>query len=500
MSFADYTKYDGLGLAELVACKEVQPSELVEAAIDRIEAVNPGLNAVIQKLYDQGRAAAAGPLPDGPFTGVPYLLKDMVVHQGTPLTLGSNFLRKAGYIPTESHPVVARTEQAGVIILGKTNACEFGLLPTTEPEAYGATANPWALAHSPGGSSGGSGAAVAAGMVPLAHGNDGGGSVRIPASCCGVFGLKPSRGRNPGTAEGNADGVVVEHCLTRSVRDSAAMLDVTQGPLPGDRWWAPPPARPYLDEVAEDPKPLRIAFTTADLVGRPAHPDCVAAVEDAARLCEELGHRVEQAGPAVDGERFNKAFAVTWSSMATSMFFYILQEAKAQERVVALAARALGDRVTLAAATRLLARSLRSPFERRTQAFATIGDRITHAQAIVAGADLQQASYQMAHFFGQYDCLLTPVLGEPPLVTGALDSVPDDQLEERLFTYGGYTPICNSAGLPAMSVPLHWNPAGLPIGVQFMGPFDSEAMLFGLAGQLERARPWLPRLLAHPCS
>ncbi|MBW2459459.1 MAG: amidase, partial [Deltaproteobacteria bacterium] len=353
-SFAEYTQYDGLGLAELVARKEVHPRELVEAGIERIEQVNPGINAVIHELFGGARAMAKHPLPAGPFAGVPYLLKDMVMHRGTLLTLGSAFLREGRHIPQESHPVVERAEQAGLIILGKTNACEFGLLPVTEPEAYGPTANPWNLAFTPGGSSGGSGAAVAAGMVPLAHGNDGGGSIRIPASCCGVFGLKPTRGRNPGTAEGNADGVVVEHCLSRSVRDSAALLDVTQGPLPGDRWWAPPPTRPYLDEVAQDPETLTIAFTTADFLGRPAHPDCVAAVEDAARLCEDLGHRVEEAVPDLDGERFNRAFAMTWASMATSMFHYIIDQAKEKERMVELVSRVFGDRLTLAAATRLL--------------------------------------------------------------------------------------------------------------------------------------------------
>ena len=490
--FAEYDRYDALGLADLVRRREVHPRELVEAAIGRIERDNPRLNAVILELFDRARRQAEGPLPEGPFSGVPYLLKDMILHAGTRVTFGNALFRAMNYTPDHSHPVVERLEAAGLITLGKTNACEFGLLPITEPEAYGATANPWALDRSPGGSSGGAASAVAGGLVPLAHGNDGGGSLRIPASACGVFALKPSRGRNPGSAEDCPDGIVCEGAISRTVRDSAAHLDVLRGPLPGDRWWAPPPERPYREEVEREPGRLRIAFSTVDFQGRPAHPDCVAAVEDAAWLCASLGHHVEAARPAVDGARFDAAFAATWTSLASFFFEVILREAR-KERAVDLAVRALGPAALLAVLPRLATRSLRYPFERSTRAVAARAAEVTHARYYLAAEEVQRAAHAMGQFLGTWDLWLTPTLAEPPLLTGSFAGLETEALAERLLTYAAYTPICNAAGLPAMSVPLWWNAAGLPIGAHFVSRFGDEATLLRLAGQLERARPWADR-------
>ena len=492
-SFREYAEYDALGLAELVANKDVHPKELVEAAIARIERLNPALNAVIMELYDSARKAAESPPTKGPFAGVPYLLKDMVAHAGTPLTFGSAFMKRVGFVPKQSHEVVRRTEEAGVIVVAKTNACELGLLPITEPEAYGPTANPWNLDHSPGGSSGGSAAAVAAGFVPAAHANDGGGSIRIPASACGIFGLKPSRGRNPGLAEESADGITVEHCVSRSVRDSAALLDVTRGPLPGDRWWAPPPKRNYLEDVTKDPKRLTIAFSSSDYAGRAAHPECVAAVEDAAKLCEDLGHRVVEASPNIPIDRVNEAFAHVWTSMATSIFLIVLREARSN-RVLDLAVRAVGEGSLLSVLTKIFSKSPIGPFERWTRKAAAMGAKLTHAEVSLAMVELQKASSELGRFLSVHDCYLTPTLSKPPVLTGSFGGNSYDDLKEQLLAYAAFTPPCNYSGVPAMSVPLYWSSDGLPVGVHFMGRFGDESTLFRLAGQLERARPWFSRL------
>jgi amidase len=490
--FPEYEAHDAVGLAELVQRKEVHPTELVEEAIRRVERYNPALNAVIDTYHERAHKAASGPLPQGPLAGVPYLVKDMVAHAGTRLTFGTALLLKANLVPEESHEVVRRSEEAGLIVVGKTNACELGLLPTTEPEAYGPTHNPWALAHSPGGSSGGTAAAVAARMVPMAHGNDGGGSIRIPASTCGLFGLKPSRGRNPGFIHDLPDGIAVEHCLSRSVRDSAALLDITRGPLPGDRWWAPPPERPYMEDAAVDPGQLRIGFTTSNWVGRPAHPDCVAAIHDAARLCQELGHDVEEARPELDGQRYYEAFVVLWSAMPHHFFKIVVKEALRKAPWLGPAARLLGDGRVLDVVGRLMTGDWRrAPMERVTRELAALGARHRPADLWHAWSDLQQASSALGRFHTQHDLFLTPVLGEPPLRTGELTELRSvEAFRERALSYAGYTSLANTSGVPAMSVPLHWNDRGLPIGVQFVGRFGEESTLFRLAGQLERARPW----------
>ena len=297
--FAEYVNYDGLGLAELVRTREVAATEILEAAITRIERLNPTLNAVVTKVYDAARAEAQALDADAPFAGVPFLLKDLGGAQaGVPLSAGSRFFAHAA-APADAE-IVKRHKRAGLMILGRTNTPEFGLSATTEPVLFGPTRNPWDPTRTAGGSSGGSAAAVAVRMVPLAHASDGGGSIRIPASCCGLFGMKTTRNRNtlaPYAGESLA-GCSVEHVVARSVRDSAAALDATAGPAPGDPYFAPPPARPFLDEVGTPPERLRIALATEAFGGAPVHPDCVAAAEGAARLCQQLGHVVEEASPA----------------------------------------------------------------------------------------------------------------------------------------------------------------------------------------------------------
>src|SRR5437764_11774979 len=302
-TMTDYERYDGLGLAELVKSRAASAKELLNAAIERIEARNPSVNAVVNRMYDRAETAIAAGLPAGPLTGVPYALKDLGVYDtGTVTSSGSAFFRDA--VADHDSEIVARMKRAGLVILGKTNTSEFGLSTSVEPELFGPTCNPWNVEFSAGGSSGGAAAAVASGMLPMAHATDGGGSIRIPASCCGLFGLKPTRARTPlGPDLGEAwSGAGVGHAVTRSVRDSAALLDATSGPDIGDPYWAPPPRGPYLAEVGTDPGRLKIAFTTRAWSGPPVHPECVAAVSGAAKLCENLGHSVEEASPVIDEE------------------------------------------------------------------------------------------------------------------------------------------------------------------------------------------------------
>jgi amidase len=460
---------DALALAELVRTKAVTPSELVEAAIARIERLNPALNAVILAMYDQAREAAARPIADGPFAGVPFLLKDLAAERaGSRLTEGSAFL--GNHVSPVSSELVTRLERAGLIVVGKTNTPELGILPTTEPRRFGATKNPWALDRTPGGSSGGSAAAVASWMVPMAHANDGGGSIRIPASCCGVFGLKPTRGRNPlGPHYGDImGGLAVEHAVTRSVRDSAALLDATAGPDLGDHDWGRP-ARPFLAEVGTPPGRLRIAFSTSTPTGAAAHPDCVAAVHDAARLCASLGHEVSpDTAPAIDGA-LGHAFVVTWTAGC---------------------AWSVDDW-----ARRLRRPADAAPFEPLTWELAERGRRVTAAEFLLARQDMQRISRDVARFFLHHDLWLTPVLAEPPVPLGSFHSPPDDPTRglRRAGAFSPFTYIANVTGQPAMSVPLFWNADGLPIGVHFTARVGDEATLFRLAAQLEAARPWAGR-------
>jgi amidase len=490
--FAEYRKYDGLGLAQLVRDGEVSPAELVAEAIGRIEARNPAVNAVVRPMFGAARAAAAGPLPEGPFTGVPLLLKDLICAvEGVPTSCGTRILRDLP-MPADSE-MVRRLRAAGFIFIGKTNLPEFGLLPYTEPEAFGPTNNPWDLGRTTGGSSGGSAAAVAAGMVPVAGGGDGGGSIRIPASCCGLFGLKPSRARTPtGPDFGELwRGFVQEHALTRSVRDSAAVLDACAGADVGAPYWAPPAARPFLDEVSTEPGRLRVACTATPLMGHDLHPECRAGLDAAVQLLEELGHEVVEAAPPIDREAFNLA--------------YVMVLAGETRDAVATAAAAAGRKLSY------------GDFETGTSAMALLGQAYSAGDFAAALNLLHVASRRIQGFFEGYDVLLTPTLAQPPVPTGSLQPSDAERREialvgrlkaawllkalrvvkplaDKTFDFMPYTAVFNVTGQPAMSVPLHWTSQGLPVGMQFVGKYGDEATLFRLAGQLERARPWFDRV------
>src|SRR5215469_6250031 len=461
---------DATAQADLVHRKQITPLELVDAAIARIEKLNPSFCAVVTPMFENARDSALGPLPNGPFRGVPFLLKDLIAsYAGVRMASGSSALK--GFVPDHDSELVNRLKRAGLVILGKTNTPEFGILPTTEPRLFGPSRNPWAPARTPGGSSGGSAVAVAAGMVPMAHGNDGGGSIRIPASCCGLFGMKPTRGRNPlGPDFGDLiSGLVAEHAITRSVRDSASLLDSTAGPDVGDPYCAPPPVRPFLREVGVDPGRLHIAFTTTAPSGVPIHPDCVRAVTEAAKLCSELGHEVTEAAPALDSKLLVESFMALWSVGVSEEI----------EGIALVTGR----------------KQTSDQYEELTWALAEKGRAINGANYLLAVNALQRIARQIARFFLEYDVWLTPTLTEPPLLLGSLDARSGNPLYgiERALAWVPFTPICNATGQPAMSVPLHWNTDGLPVGTHFVGRFGEESTLFRLAAQLEEALPWRRR-------
>ena len=489
-TISDYQNYDATGLGELVAKGEVTPKELVETAIEAIEAHNDTLNAVIYKDYERALEVADQPLPDNaPFPGVPFLLKDLhAAQEGAPLTFGSRAL--ADYIPDHDSELVKRYKAAGLIILGKTNTPEFGLAPVTEPDLFGPTLNPWNTERTPGGSSGGSAAAVAAGFVPMAHASDGGGSIRIPASCCGLFGLKPSRGRNPmGPDFAEAwFGLSEAHVVGWSVRDSARLLDATFGPDAGAPFVAPNPERPFADEVGAPPGRLRIAFTTGALLADDIDPECKKAVTETARLCEELGHEVTEDAPNLDVEGLTEVFVTL--AVAGGAF-----EAEYAE---SLRGRPL-DKGDLE-----LVNSILTKVAKKTPA-----DQL--AWAIHTA---KQTGRIMGRFLQSYDVLLTSTLAKPPWPIGDLDPKPSEvrilklvnavpakplldalvkQLSGELLAPIPNTPLFNMSGQPAMSLPLHQSPDGLPVGVQFVGRYGDEATLFRLASQLEEARPWTRR-------
>jgi len=470
MKAEEFESFDGLGLAELVRRRDVSPAELLDAAVSRVEARNPELNAVVTRMYDQARAAIAEGLPAGPFTGVPYLLKDLGAHYtGAVTSFGSTLFKD--FVVDHDSEITARLRRAGLVIFGKTNTPELGLAPSTEPRLFGPTRNPWNPGHSSGGSSGGSAAAVAAGMVPMAHATDGGGSIRIPASCCGLFGLKPTRARNPmGPDAGEGwGGASVGHAVTRTVRDSAALLDATSGPDVGDPYWAPPPARPFLDEVGRDPGRLRIALTTRPWNGQPVDPECAEAATAAGRLCERLGHHVEEATPAVDARLLGEASLIIVSA---------------------------NIRAALEARAAVLGRELAAgDVERLTWARAMDGHTARAADYARSIGVIHRTGRVVARFFTRYDILLSPTMCRPPYPLGVLDLMTEDveRYTQAILGAIGFTSLFNSAGCPAMSVPLSWSRAGLPIGIQFAAPFGDEATLFRLGGQLETAQPWATR-------
>lgn len=462
---------DALDQAALIRRREIKPIELVDAAIARIERLNPHLNAVITPMYDEAREAALGHLPVGTFTGVPFLLKDLTAaYRGVRLAAGARMLRD--FVPDYDSELVLRLKKAGLIVLGKTNTPELGGHVTTEPALFGPTCNPWNMALSPGGSSGGSAAAVAARMVPMAHANDAAGSIRIPASCCGLFGLKPTRARNSlGPDFGDwCNGLAEEHAVTRSVRDSAALLDATAGPGPGDPYWPVPPGRPFLQEVTAPNRKLRIAFTTQAPNGVPVHADCVAATVDAAKLCAESGHEVEEAILPVNGEELVDTFANVFACGVAGN--------------IAAIRNALHPPPSL---------DLLEPLNRF---MLRKGNSYSLPDYMGAIATLQRMTRAIAPFFDRYDAWLTPTLAAPPPPLGAFAvtrSAPAESIYERVFAFIPFTLVCNATGQPGMTVPLYWTDENLPIGTHFTGRYGDEATLFRLAGQLERARGWADR-------
>jgi amidase len=469
---------DATAQAELVRDGQVSPSELVEAAIARVEALNPALNAVIHELFEQAHEAARGELPDGPFRGVPFMLKDLgAALAGQPLHLGMQLLKDAGFrAPVDSY-LAQRFRDAGLITIAKTNTPELGIAPTTEPRAYGPTRNPWDTGRSPGGSSGGAAAAVASGMVAIAHANDGGGSIRIPAANCGLFGLKPTRQRiSEGPLIGDMmSGLTAEFAVTRSVRDAAGLLDAVAGPAPGDPYVAPPPARPYAAELAQDPAPLRIGYVEQPPVpGLRSHPDCVAAVRDARGLLGSLGHVVEDSSPVDPGMaealELEDTFLTRWAA---------------------------GQAASLDQLSGVLGRELvAEDVEPLTWALAEVGRERSGGRYLRDVGVHQAVSRAIAAWFERgFDLLLTPTMAEPPLPLGTLDDSGPDPLDafRRAIPCGAFTALFNATGQPAASLPLHWNADGLPIGVQLVAAFGREDVLLGVSAQLERARPWAAR-------
>ena len=460
---------DATELATLIRSGEASPVELVDDAIERIRRLDPTINAVIHERFDAARAEAAGAIPDGPFRGVPFLVKDLGCEiAGEPHTMGNQALRDADVRASENSYLYESIRAAGLITLGRTNTPELGGTVTTEPVAFGATRNPWNLDHSTGGSSGGSAAAVAAGMVPMAHAGDGGGSIRVPASECGLVGLKPSRGRithGPALGEGWA-GATTDGVVSRSVRDTAAMLDVMSGRHTGDPYSAAPPTRPFADEVGVDPGRLRIGLAP-DHAGVTTDPTCVAAVERAGSLLESLGHEVEIAQPdAFFDPEFSRHF-VTIVAVATAIDFTSMGEA---------IGRPIGE----------------DDVEPSNWLMGSIGRAISAADYVQSITWVHAWSRRLQAWWDQFDLLVTPVIAVPPPPIGWLS---DPELgTERLTSILQFTAQFNVSGQPAVSLPLHWSDDGLPVGVQFVGPIDDESLLIRVASQLETASPWADRL------
>lgn len=482
---------DALTLARLVRERAVSPGELLDGAIAAMQRLNPQLNAVIRPLLDEARHSLDAGVPAGPFAGVPYLIKDLLSdYAGVPTSSGSRFT--ADYTPQRDAELVARSKAAGLVIFGKTNTPEFGLTPFTEPALFGPTHNPWNLAHTPGGSSGGSGAAVAAGVVPMAGGGDGGGSIRIPASCCGLVGLKPSRGRNP-TGPDRGDiwfGAVAEHPLTRSVRDTAAALDALSGPDVGAPRHAPKPDTAFLASLDTPVRKLRVAMTTRPMLAEHMDRECVRGAEATAKLLESLGHDVEIAHPPIDRDAFVQAF------------------------LVLLIAETAAD---IAEYTDKLGRApRRGELEPATAALVRLGAVHTAGELTRAVRELQAQTRRLAAWMADYDVLLTPTLAEPPFKIGAYQPSRTDrlamtalnhlplasvakrggliaQMAADIFRFIPNTPVANVTGEPSISLPLHWTADGLPVGMMFTAPLGDEITLLQLARQLEQAQPWADR-------
>jgi amidase len=472
-AFDDYEQFDGVGLADLVRRGKVTPTQLLEAAIERVEERNPAINAVVMPLYDHARRAIAAGLPDGPLRGVPFLVKDLTaVVAGVRMTRGSRFFADSPPATADSEHVM-RLKRAGLVIFGRTNTCELGLSLTCEPQLYGPTRNPWDATRISGGSSGGAAAAVGARMVPMAHASDGFGSIRAPAACCGVVGLKPTRARNtfaPYTGEGLA-GLSTEHAVTISVRDSATLLDATAGPGAGDPY-AAPAAGPFLPAVSGTRRALRIAWTAAAPNGAPVEQDSLRVLADTVRLCTEFGHRVEESDPTVDGA----AIVPTFVTIA------------AANTVVNLSSHPSGRRPRA------------DEVETVTWAMGKLGESVTAADYVRATQSAHRLGRQMAAFHAGYDVLLTPGLATAPAKLGWLDMMMDDVHEywRRVFAFSPFTVWFNLTGQPAMVMPLGRSPHGLPVAVQIVSRVGDEATIVSLAAQLEAARPWMAHAPGRP--
>lgn len=490
MHFKEYDKYDALGLAALIAKKEVSPLELIEEAISRSEAINPKVNAITYKMYDLARKSAAN-LPKGTFHGVPFFLKDLLgQYKGVPTSAGTAALRNL--TATYDTELVKRFKQAGVVTLGKTNCPELGLMGITEPKAFGATRNPWNLSHTPGGSSGGSASLVAAGVVPMASAGDGGGSIRIPAACCGLFGLKPSRGRVPlGPDYGEVwEGAVQEHVLTRSVRDSAAMLDCVHGADAFSPYIIKPPKTSFLKAIEQPPKKLRIGFTTLPPSGLAIDPNYKAYTEQAAKQLAAFGHEVEEANPGFDGDLLKMSYLTMY-----------LGQVAVDLHEMAIRLNTTIDKLQV---------------EKTTKVLALLGRSISGFEYAKAKRDWHKFTQKMAVYFQKYDILMTPTMACPPvkigalepnkwekigmniiyalkagkllLKTGLLEKLADESMSKTPFTI-----LANLTGLPAMSVPLFWDKQNLPVGIHFVGKMCDEATLFQLARQLELHYNWFEK-------
>lgn len=489
LPFPEYDELDATGLAAAVAAGQVSPAEVLEAAIARCEARNPALNAVVIPLFDRARARAAS-LPQGPLRGVPFLLKDLkITLEGTVTTNGCRLLKATP--ATVSSVLATRYEAAGLQMMGKSASPEFGIMGITEPVVWGPCRNPWDPAHTPGGSSGGAAAAVAARIVPVAHGGDGGGSIRIPASACGLVGLKPTRGRvtQAPHAGDSWQGYVQEHVLARSVRDSALLLDIADAPTPGEPYVAPPRSRPWIEEVGAAPGRLRIAFTRDALYATgPQHPDCVAAVDDAVALLRALGHDVVEATPSFPREELVRAYLLTVAA-GVAVF---CEEAAAKAGVAPRAA----------------------DFEPGTWVLSLIGQRTSAAALERARRVVQRAAREVAAFFTTHDLFLTSTLARLPVRVGELQATPAEAIQARALSAMPLralldvaldrmasgrlaatpnTQLFNQTGQPAISLPTFWSPSGLPVGVQLAARFGDEATLLRVAAQIEEARPWAHR-------
>lgn len=480
MKLEEYSSYDGLGLGELVKNKQVKAVELRDLALDAIELLNPELNTVVQTLKEDSSEEIANGVPSGHFEGVPFLIKELIIHKANIATNMGSKLAEGLAFPVDSE-LMKRYKESGLVTVGTTTTPEFGYNATTESTFYGPSKNPWNPKHSPGGSSGGSAASVAAGIVPVAHANDGGGSVRIPASCNGLVGLKPTRGRIP-TGPYHSEplnGIAIEFAVSKTVRDTAALLDAVSGPDVGCYGWAEPPAKPFSEQMKERPKKLKIALMTEPLTNVPMDPEYKQALLETAKLCEALGHEVVEAAPTIDVEALSLATLRIWTANIHHMINGV--------------------------AGMLQRKPSPDNLESGIWACYEFGKQISASELLEAIDINAMTSRVMGQFLTQYDMVLSPVAAQKPLPLGVLNcnknGLTAEEWTNQIFTYAPFTNLYNATGQPAISLPLGWSSDGLPLGMQFAGGFAKEGELLSLAAQLEEAKPWKnKRPLIHTAS